>query len=304
MLVWRGHRAKVRSLAFAPDGRRIATTAGTSRFVWLWEAHTGKRAEKLGDVNRSASDSARCVAFFPDGRFVAATWEHGDVTVWSTETGARAAVLGNFREGQHPDTLAVSPDCARLFTCGPRLLEWDGPATHSLLAGPRPQDRVHAKLFDGAPRIGFSPAGKYFCVAEREMHLLDAATLDPRRVLRAPVGTASASAFAFTPDESKLVVAFGHGAAVWRLDEPGAGPVRITGHGNLVRAVGFLPGGGTVLTAAMDGTVRLWDAATGAEQRSFDWGIGKVRAAAVSPDGTLCAAGGDDGHLVVWDVDA
>jgi WD40 repeat protein len=67
--------------------------------------------------------------------------------------------------------------------------------------------------------------------------------------------------------------------------------------------VGFLPGGGTVLTAAMDGTVRLWDAATGAEQRSFDWGIGKVRVAAVSPDGTMCAAGSDDGRLVVGDVD-
>jgi WD40 repeat protein len=54
----------------------------------------------------------------------------------------------------------------------------------------------------------------------------------------------------------------------------------------------------------MDGTVRLFDSTTGAETRSFDWSIGPVQAAAVSPDGTLCAAGGDDGHLVVWDVDA
>jgi WD40 repeat protein len=53
----------------------------------------------------------------------------------------------------------------------------------------------------------------------------------------------------------------------------------------------------------MDGTARVWDQNTGAEIRSFDWGIGKVTVAAVSPDGTLCAAGSADGRVIVWDVD-
>src|SRR5262249_15217616 len=112
----------------------------------------------------------------------------------------------------------------------------------------------------------------------------DPVTLEPRRTLHTPWGgRASAATFAFTPDESRLVVAFGHSAVVWRVGEWGAPPVRIAGHGNLVRAVGFLPGGGTVLTAAMDGTVRLWDSTTGTETRSFDWGIGKVQAAVERP---------------------
>ncbi len=303
MLVWRGHRARVRSLAFSPDGSRIATTAGVSRFVWLWEASTGKKVQKLADDYRRNSDSARCVAFFPDGRHIAATWDHGGITVWYTATGARASVLRAGTHGQYPDTLAVSADGSRLFTTGDQLLEWTDPTAKTPSEDEQLHTRSYAKLLRGNPRIGFSPLGKYFCIAEWEMHLLDATTLEPRRVLRAPGRSASAATFAFTPDESRLVVAFGHGAAVWKLAEPDVPPVRIAGHGNLVRAVGFLPGGGTVLTAAMDGTVRLWDSTTGAALRSFDWGIGKVQAAAVSPDGTLCAAGGDDGHLVVWDVD-
>ena len=299
MLVWKGHRAKVRSLAFSPDGRTIATTAGHSRYVWLWEAPTGKLVRKLSGSN----DSARVAAFFPDGRHIAATLEHGGGWVCAVETGA--SVSGFRPQWQDPDALAVSPDGARLLTCNVTTVwAWDwppAPAAGTLFY--RPPDRTHPLRLRGTPKIGFSPKGTYFCGAEWQMLLCDPVGMSVRRVLFAPHGSASAAAFAFTPDEDRLVVAFGHSAAVWRVGEWGQKPVRLGSHGNLVRAVGFLPGGGTALTAAMDGTVRLWDAATGAEQRSFDWGIGKVRAAAVSPDGTLCAAGGDDGHLVVWDVD-
>lgn len=298
MLVWHGHGAKVRSLAFSPDGRLLATTAGSSQYVWLWEASTGKRVRKLQDLS-----AARAVAFFPGGRHVAATWEYGGATVWEVESGAVAARFQSPR-GQYPDALAVSPDGTRLFGCqaAQSVFEWSGPARMSALTR-YPPDRTYDVLCRGVPRIGLSPRGTYFCVAEWGMWLREPIGMELRLNLRVPVGRASASAFAWTPDESRLAVAFGHGAAVWRTDDWAAPPVRIAGHGNLVRAIGFLPGGGQVLTAAMDGTVRLWDATTGAETRSFDWGIGKVQAAAVSPDGTLCAAGGDDGHLVVWDVD-
>jgi WD40 repeat protein len=78
----------------------------------------------------------------------------------------------------------------------------------------------------------------------------------------------------------------------------------VRGHALLVRAIGFLPGGNAILTAGMDGTARVWDTDTGAELRVFDWGIGKIRVAAVAPDGLTCAAGGDSGQIVVWDVDA
>lgn len=297
MLVWHGHGAKVRSLAFSPDGRLLATTAGSSQYVWLWEASTGKRVRKLTDRY-----SARAVAFFPDGRHIAATWYRGGwTTIWEVESGKVVANLAAGLE-HYPDALAVSPDGARLVVCAParRVVVWNDPTRPE---GVRLPEHAFDKLCRGTPRLGYSPKGTYFGIAEWQMWLYESTGLELRRELRAPVGDASASAFAWTPDESRLAVAFGHGAAVWRADDWTAPAVRIAGHGNLVRAIGFLPGGGQVLTAAMDGTVRLWDSNTGAEMRSFDWGIGKVQAAAVSPDGALCAAGGDDGHLVVWDVD-
>jgi len=154
-----------------------------------------------------------------------------------------------------------------------------------------------------APLIGFSPRGTWFYRASIGLTLYAANELTTElRTLSDPNLTVP-TAVAFSADESRVCIGFGHRARVWRPHEPDAPSLHMKGHGAQVRAVGFSTDGRTVLTAAMDGSVRVWDANTGAEVRAFEWGIGKIRAAVVSPDGALCAAGSDSGHLVVWDAD-
>ncbi|MBY0459610.1 MAG: hypothetical protein K2V38_20010 [Gemmataceae bacterium] len=51
-----------------------------------------------------------------------------------------------------------------------------------------------------------------------------------------------------------------------------------------------------------DGRVYLWDVETGEPLGAYDF-IRGARVVAFAPDGLTCAAGGDNGQVVVWDVD-
>jgi WD40 repeat protein len=298
MLVWKAHRSKVRALAFAPGGGALASIAGDSRFVWLWEAHTGKLLRKL--TNPANGYPLRALAFLPDGTHVAGLHSRGSVAVWNADTGEVVAELSTGHWHTY-DCVAVSPDGARALVCvSTTLHEWDEPARRA--QNRRAADRTHTSAWY-TNLFGFSPRGRWVYRAGVRVSFYDPSNLTVERGTFSDPQGGLPTAVAFPPDESRLCVAFGHRALVWNLDDTAAQALHLRGHAQQVRAVGFPPGGGTVFTASSDGTVRIWDANTGAEVRAFDWGVGSVRAVCASPDGALCAAGGADGHLVVWDAD-
>jgi WD40 repeat protein/serine/threonine protein kinase len=68
-----------------------------------------------------------------------------------------------------------------------------------------------------------------------------------------------------------------------------------------VFAVCATPDGCSVLAAGDDGALRLWDLDSGRQVRTMRGSKQAIRAAAVSPDGTLALAGSDDA-LRLWDL--
>jgi WD40 repeat protein len=65
----------------------------------------------------------------------------------------------------------------------------------------------------------------------------------------------------------------------------------------------FHPSAPFLLAAADDGTVRLYRTDTWEEAERYAWGFAKAKSVAVAPDGMRAAAGGDEGRVVVWDLD-
>jgi WD40 repeat protein len=65
----------------------------------------------------------------------------------------------------------------------------------------------------------------------------------------------------------------------------------------------FHPSGDFLCAVFADGQARDLDPRTGAVLRAFRWARKALHSVAFAPDGLTCAAGGENGRVVVWDVE-
>src|SRR5207248_4927598 len=69
-----------------------------------------------------------------------------------------------------------------------------------------------------------------------------------------------------------------------------------------VFSVAFSPDGKTLAAGSWDGTVRLWEVASGKELHQLSKQQGPVRSVAFSADGKLLACGGEGSAIILWET--
>jgi WD40 repeat protein/serine/threonine protein kinase len=107
----------------------------------------------------------------------------------------------------------------------------------------------------------------------------------------------------FSPDSTRLAVSTGSGSAYLRDGETGELLHELRGHPGAVYGSAFDPAGELLVTGGADGSLRLWDVATGAEQGAFDHGRGNaIFAIAFAASGEIVITGAADGMARIFRV--
>ncbi|PVF91596.1 WD40 repeat-like protein, partial [Serendipita vermifera] len=253
---------------FSSSPNRSRVICAHDGSIYLWDAMTGQRigTASLGDA------SIKCLAFSPDGFQIALGCRSGTIQRWDVVTGV--CFLTDWKA--HKDEiscLAFSPDGTRIVSGSNdmTLRLWDS-VTYSSIGGVM---KGHVEWILCAT---FSLDGNRILSGSdgRNLHLWDGLT-----------GTSIGRPFG------------GHTGNVTYGSVGATQEHRIA----WVNFIVFSPDGSRILSGSGDGTLRLWNADTGAAIGSAWKGhTNQIWCAAFSPDGARVVSAAPNNLLRLWDV--
>jgi WD40 repeat protein len=332
-LMMTGHTAAVNSVAFAPNGQ-IIVSASDDCTLRVWDIPTGTQLHVMeGDKGH-----LNCVAFSPDGVTIALGSSNGSIELWSAANSTRQHALEGRKRSVR--SLTFSPDSRSLISCdGKRFTRiWDvttgiekrslpdgvtavaySPDGNSIAMG-LVTDTI--RIWDANTRVlghqahnysvTFSPDGLLIAsgFSDQTVRIWDVITGIEQDIMQ--IGDVVCST-AFSPDNRTIVCGQRNGTVhVWNVASGQKCCSMMGQHVHKVDAVAFSSDGRSLVSFSFwEGMARVWDAATGTQQRILTipagatgniFGIGTI---AFSADGKSIAVLEDDERDVaigLWDL--
>ncbi|MDQ2974886.1 MAG: WD40 repeat domain-containing protein [Acidobacteriota bacterium] len=288
---------KKRGFAFSPDSRRVIV--GWSDYsLRVFDAETGRDVAILRAPEHpwyvDFTVTVIGCRFAADGGRIVTWMEDGTITLWDAAMGDEVATLAVHDDHAAIYSCSVSPDgrwIAAAFEGEPILKLWDA------------QDGLQRWAFplrdDGSPITTFSRDSRF---------LASASVLGTVELWDVDIGCKHATlslGFApetieFSKDGTQLLEKTHIGEpAVWNA-VTSEKVAEFRGHSERVTACAFSSDADQVITASMDGTMKLWSS-SGKEILTFRGHTKGVLDCAFSPDGRFVASASYDQTLKLWD---
>jgi WD40 repeat protein/DNA-binding SARP family transcriptional activator len=314
-----GKNPDMLAASFSPHGTRVAT-ADSSGDVRLSDAGSGRQTMRIHVSDQPLAS----VRFSADGHRIVTADQGGAIYLIALPGGAVLSELKGHRGAVRVDFVPHSPALVSAGEDDGTLRIWIPPAT---TLSPRPGT---VPLFSGQRVVSGDVAGPIhvWTPATGELRDLNGHT-QPSFPQVSPDGTQIVSAswdgsvrlwnarsgrsrivptlagekYVAAIDETGRRIAIG-GATPLVIQAPDGGArLRLREQGGYVNALAFSPDSKHLLTGSDDGAARIWNAHSGALERTLRGHQGPVLGVSYSDDGHRIATAGSDGTVRVWPAD-
>jgi len=283
-----GHDSWVSSLTFAPDARTLASASG-DQTIRFWDVANHKQISLLrGHLNEVYS-----LAFSPDGKKLVSSSKDGEVKVWDATVNHGEQTSLNLPVPVFK--FAFSPDSKDLVTLNRdgAVVVWD-PVNA--------RQREITSTVGGDGEMAISADGKLLAIGD-QTGVLKVWDRPARREMTNFVLCAGRPLYVEFPGRGKELFVvdcerkirrwetdFWREKAPWKIDQK-------------ANAACLSPDGRLLGSGYNDGTVTIWEVASGRLLERFMGHRRMVTGVAFSPDGKLMATGSEDGLTKLWDPD-
>lgn len=294
----------VLSLALAPDKSTLAVGRGAS--IHIFETASGKHLRDLVQpdlkdesrqlLQQAQLDLVHALAFHPKGEWLAAAGFQ-EVVLWNVKDGSVVRKWTGFAD--RVMALDFSPDGQVLAAAG-------GPPTGDgeirLFNVASGDEVLHLKQAhtDTVFGVRFRPDGKQLASASADkfLRLWEGPS---GKFIKAFEGHTNAVLDVGWRADGKLLISAGADQVLKTWDVDSGEQVRtIGGHGRQITRLAMLTARPEAVTSCGDAWVRLWNVDAGSHLRNFGGASDYIHAVVASGDGTLVAAGGQDGVVRLY----
>lgn len=270
----------ISSVAFSPDGKRIATSHDNGE-VCVWQLADGQQIATFSAI----ASWVKSLAFSPDGQALVSAALNQSIRLWDAHTGQYFKTWQGYSQAVF--CVVFHPQKRILASChGDKAVRlWDVQTGECLSCLPGHSDRIIS--------VAFSPDGQILASGsfDRTIRLWD---------VKLKGHTRQAQAIAFDSTERRLASGSNdHTVKLWEL-QTGQCLQTLQGHKRAVVSISFHPQGNLIASGSFDRTLKLWDLQKGINIATLQGHTSPIRSATFALEGQMLVSSSKDGTIRLW----
>jgi WD40 repeat protein len=294
----RGHRDRISSVAWSPDGTRLASSGGwDDQTIRIWDPESGEELLSL-DLNRNPWS----VAWSQDGAYLFADGYFNRIIVWETTNWQPVRNLTP-PDFINAEMIALKPDGSEIAVSGEKDDEY-----YIAIMKTNNSQVIHVMDTSRTTDISWSPHGTLLATGHRNVvHIWDVSSAELLHTLRPQYSGESDCSLGWSPTGTQLLSGCNRYITI---RNPFNGEVvrefeSVTGGlfgGFTIRCVDWSPDGSLLVVGREEGSISVLDATNGNRLYHLTGHEAPVVSIAWAPDGKRLASGSEDRTIRIWQL--